>query len=79
MRTIDKNNNLKNSNSLLTFLHCLNRNSDFECWFWKRVFEETRLEKYVIFGGKFAEFFRILFGKFVWISSKFGFKYEVLL
>jgi UDP-galactopyranose mutase len=42
-------------------------------------FEETRSEKYVIFGGTFAEFFRILFGKLVWMSSKFGFNYEVLL
>jgi hypothetical protein len=42
-------------------------------------FEETRSEKYVIFGGTFADFFRILFGKFVWMSSKFGFNYEVLL
>jgi hypothetical protein len=42
-----------------------------------KEFGETRSEKYVIFGGTFAEFFRILFGKFVWMSSKFGFNYEV--
>jgi hypothetical protein len=45
----------------------------------REKFGETRSEKYVVFGGTFAEFFRILFGKFVWMSSKFGFDYEVLL
>jgi hypothetical protein len=42
-------------------------------------FGKTRSKKYDIFGGTFAEFFRILFGKFVWMSSKFGLNYLILL
>jgi hypothetical protein len=57
-------------------------NSPLEFYPRKRIrgkFGKTRSKKYVIFGGTFAEFFRILFGKFVWMSSKFGLSYEVLL